>query len=325
MGDLFVLDRIFQTYLRKHLSQRLKFDSMHCRVIIPQEGVQSNIRLVEFPDGGGAAVRIFQRKELVLAEQLYQADDLLSKNKVPAPALLDYYESTDKLRLIFLAEQRIEGMAVGQVEFDEARVDSLAQTMISLHKVQSSEWGMPAKLRDKGFAKDQMRKASHRLGAIKRRASGLIKKDEWKKVAGFMGMWRIPLESLKVFRLIHDKINVGNIIYNPASNVFSLIDFATLQFGFPHKDLTPLYHEVLKNNPEHVERFKKIYWAAYTESERQQADSVEPFFHAYYHLAECSINMKRLAKWTAKRGLADSTYVDKFSHHWGQLLEIVEE
>ncbi|GAB4322596.1 MAG: hypothetical protein Kow0059_17720 [Candidatus Sumerlaeia bacterium] len=324
MSDLFALDRVFQTYLRKHLGRRLKFDPQHCRVIVPQEGVQSNIRLVEFAEGGGVAVRIFQRRDRAIAEQLYHADDLLTQHKVPAPALVDYYESNDRHQLIMLAEERVEGVPAGQVTFDDGKVESLAMTFRRLHRVQSAEWGPPAARREKGFAAEQMRKASHRLSAVKRRGGALVKKQEWKKAAEFMKAWKALLESVKVFRLIHDKINAGNLIYNPAKNEFALIDLVTLQFGHPHKDLIPLYHEVLEENPEHVERFRTLYWADYSESERQQALTIEPFFHAYYHLAECAINLKRLSKWTAKRGLADSAYIEKFARHWSQLLQIVE-
>jgi thiamine kinase-like enzyme len=318
----FDLDIRFKNYVVKRLAKLEKFDLQDCKLSVPLSGVKSFVRLLELPNGQGLIIRAFPRANRKQAYKLYLADDLLEKHDVPAPRLVDYSYKFANGKFTFIAEQYIEGKIIGESEINEALIQNLAKLLRTLHGIKSNKWGDIANTKPRRYSNAQLKKVKNRLSGIRRHSLSPIDSKILKKVKNWFAEWKTEIESIEIFDLIHDKLNPGNFMVTNDNKVF-LLDFATLQYGYKAKDLAQLYAEVLVDSQEYRKIFEAYYFEGMSATEKQTFQRLYPFYHAYYHLSECAINLKRDREYKTRKMDLRASFHKKFIKNWNELQNIV--
>lgn len=323
--NYFLVDQYIKDYLLKVLLPREKADFAQCRVCIPLFGVKSLVRLVEFPDGRGIVLRVFPRRQRSLAHKLYLADDLLEKYNISAPRIIDYEPSFSRARLAIIAEEYIVGDHVNQLSLTDDRIQQIAHLLGALHRIKSSTSGDIQKPKRSRYANALMRKVAHRLRNIRRHSLAVLDRRYLRSVRKWFLRWKSAFVYFSLYDLIHDKLNRGNVIFSADRKSVFLLDFATLQYGYKAKDLAQLYAEVLRDDPLLIEKFEHWYFTFLKEHELVELREIYPFFHAYYHLSQCAINLKRDFSTESHSLSFKSSFYNEFLAHWQELLEIIGE
>lgn len=323
--NIFLLDQYIKDYLVNVLLPREEVDFAQCKVYIPLFGLKSLIRLVEFPDGRGIALRLFPRRQRSLAHKLYLADDLLEKHNIAAPRIIDYEPSFSRAHLAVIAEEYIVGDHINQISLTDDMIQRIAQLVAALHRIKSPAWGDIEKPGRGRFAQALMRKVAHRLRGIRKHSLATLDRRYLKSVRKWFLRWQSAFAYFPLYDLIHDKLHQGNLIFSAdRQNVF-LLDFATLQFGYKAKDLAQLYAEILSDDRSLIQKFEHYYFASLKEHELAELRELYPFFHAYYHLSQCAINLKRHYKRKYKDLSFKSSFYNEFLFHWQELQDIIGE
>ena len=313
-------------YIDTRLLPQLGLSSPECSVEVPLGGKKSCLRLVKGKNGKGYVVRAFPKNKRKEAYQLYSADDLLERNKVPAPRLVDFAEEFSSRNVTFVTEEYLEGKNWKELELNEVLVRKLGTLLARLHRVESDHWGPITRDKSPGgsFGNSRLKRVKNRLRRVKKFAPHTISKEEFRGVREWFRAFRIRLDGLERFELIHDKINHGNILYQEEKGDLYLLDFATLQYGCRAKDVIQAECGLLQDNDELIKEFREEYFSAFPEPVKEQFGKLANFYRGYYHLSRSASNIRHDYISRTKRHQFKTNFYDQFLHHWRTLWKIIE-
>ena len=324
--DLFHIDEAFRDYITNRLLSRLGLTIGDCTMEVPLSGKKSCIRLVKHREGKGYAVRAFPKQRTREAFYLYSADDLLDRNKIPAPRLVDYAENYSTQGVTFVAEEYLEGKNWGDLEVTEDLARRLGSLLSRLHSVASDQWGpiTPEESSRGTFGASQFRRVKHRLYRVKKFAPDTLSASEFRAVREWFRALMPSLDGIRSFQLIHDKINRGNVYCHPGKNELFFLDFATLQYGCRGKDLAQAECDLLENKKDLIKIFMEEYFSHFSRETREQYERLATFYHAYYHLSRSAVNLRRDHVNRTQRHIFKSNHYDQFLTHWRTLWTFIE-
>ncbi len=323
--DTLHIDDAFRDYICKRLLPHLGYTPQDCTIVVPLSGMKSCIRLVKMPSGKGYAVRAFARGEMKAAHQLYFADGILEKNKIPAPRLVDFAERYSRRGVTFVAEEYLNGKNWGEITSTPGHACSLGALIARLHRVEANHWGTiePHKKQWGTFGASQLRRVRHRLHRVKKFAPDTVSRTELRAVREWFRAFRPRLDSITSFQLIHDKLNKGNILYSSEKGNLFLLDFATLRYGYRAKDTVKAELDLLGNDATLIEAFRDEYFGFFPPGVREEYEKLSIFYYAYHHLSKSALNLKRDYESRTLRYNFKTGFYDNFLHHWRALWDII--
>ena len=325
MIDLFHIDDAFRDYITNRLLPLVEIPVSSCRVEIPLMGRKSCIRLVRGEGGKGYIVRAFRGRDLSMAYQLYRADDILEKNRIPAPRLVDFAEKYSRKGVTFIAEEYLSGEIWANLEMTDIPARNLGTILAKLHSVTSELWGSidEGKRKREGFGRSQFRRVRHRLHRVRKFSPDTVTPAEFRAVREWFRGFFPRLDAISSFQLVHDKLNGGNILLSPGQDLFFL-DFATLQYGYRGKDIAQAEILLLNKDKELVRAFREDYFSRFPEPVKEEYDNFSRFYRAYQHLSRSASNIRRDYESRTRNHQFKTDYYNRFLNHWRALWSIVE-
>jgi hypothetical protein len=320
--DALETDFLLKRYIERRARPLGHLPEGKIKIVIPTAGVRSVVRMIEVDDVPRAVVRVVSRREGAIVDHRLLCDALVENRRLDAPRLLDVYESR-RSGMTLVVEEYVQGVHPDPETLTDGQIEALAQTFVRLHAVRSHEHGRVGDTSRGRYSREAFRRVSNRFRSVKRWAHPSIGRPAKGLVWQWFRDWTRRLDGVGEFSLIHDKPNVGNVLWDSERGRFVLIDLATLSFGCAAKDLVQVEHEILGDSPARVEMFRSFYFADWDAGARARYDEILPYHHAHYHLCECAINCRRESKHanSAERLALDTRLV---LDNWQSLMEIVE-
>lgn len=325
--DLYRVDNAFRDYILKRLLPQLKSDASSCNVIVPLYGRKSCLRLIKGMPDDEYAVRIFLTKDKKSIRQLYRAYDLLKKNDIPSPRLVDYAMDFASSGFTFLTEDFLRGKAWYEITPDENVSELLGELLAKLHSVESDQCGALSERRlfCRNFRRSQFRRVKHRIHRIKKYLPAGIKRYEIRQVKDWFGKSLARLDEIKKYQLVHDKLNRGNLLYNQKERKLYLLDFATLGFCCRAKDLVQAEIDLLNNEKNLIRVFHEIYFSHFSPEIKEKYLYVRPFYHAYFHLSKSASSLRRDYNNRKQEIPYKLSFYHDFSDNWQNLQGVMKE
>ena len=316
-----------ETHLREYVRNRLlaprglagcDFDLLE-----PRAGVKTFVRLVELQGHPGFALRVYPSWERRPARRRLEANRLIERHGLPGPRIVAHRLGLFLLRPTIVAEERLRGRHVAPGGWTSEMAARLAEALARFHSVSSGRHGPIDKPSAGRFFDEFWGRVRHRLRGVRRRCAGRVSARALAEAARWFRAWANRFQGLERFDLLHDKLNPGNVLWLEAEGRFALLDFETMQFGCRVKDLVQAEHDVLFEEEEAVHALRGAYLPRLPEPDREFAERVLPFFHAYYHLSEASTTLKR-ARRARTAGLTEGAE-RRLNRHWAEMERIVGE
>ncbi|MCX7011277.1 MAG: hypothetical protein NTW86_01695 [Candidatus Sumerlaeota bacterium] len=317
------LESFLREYVRGQLLEPRGLGVAEFRLVEPETGVKTFVRLVEIPGQAGYAARVYPRRERRRAVRRLQLEKLLLQNDLSAPRLVNWRLGSIWRGPSIVVEELLRGRHLAPGEWTAPLAERLAATLLRFHAVSSPRHGPIEKPSSGAFFDSQWSKVRHRLRGVRRRAGGRVPRRALAEAARWFRSWRPQFAGMDSFDLIHDKLNSGNVLWLQAEERFALLDFETLQYGSRVKDWAQAEHDVLTENEAAVQAFRAASTANLPPPTRQFCESVAPFFHAYYHLSEAATALKRSRR--ATRLAAVDGNLIKLERHWAEVERIMGE
>lgn len=321
-----LFDIALKRYVERILVPKLDLRAVGYRIVIPHTGVKSCVRRLEFANDLRIVVRCYTQTEKKNLRPRLLADEIFEKHQLPAPRIIDYREQNERPRFIFIAEEEAPGRHLIKGPFPRELIAPLAQCLAAFHAVRAPLHGPLGKPIGGPFFDAFSRRVKNRLSTLRRYSSKSFEKPLLKPARRWFSRWRDNFAPISIFDLVHGSLNPGNLVWDDAQKRFFLIDFATINFGCKAKDVVQAEHELFSGDdaPAIQKEFRETYIGLLPRVERQQFESVEPFFHAYFHLGQCAISLRRESKKRRlQRNLSGGEYT-KFIAHWRILLSFFE-
>ena len=206
-----------------------------------------------------------------------------------------------------IVEELIEGTHRKAGEVGAEGIETLAGALAALHGVRAGRWGPPEKATARRWGR---RGAAAFFDAMivakfKNRLASVSKFDprferEWKnRILDFVRSCGAAWDGGPPYRLTHDKINTGNVLFSPGGQVFFL-DLISLRFGAPGKDLAAALYYFCKGEGEES-GLKKAYFSHLGSGEEEHFTKFEPLYRAWHHLGRWAAKSRGAYK-TKKKG-----------------------
>jgi len=325
--DIFHIDEAFREYISRRLLVRMEIPIRDCRIEVPMGGHKTCLRIVKGSDGRGYVVRAYGRSGLAMARQLFAADDLFEKHNIPAPRIVDYAEKFSRKGVTFIAEEYLQGRSWHEMTPTPELARALGNLLARLHAVTSDHWGPITRGKSPmgAFSASQLSRMRNRIHRVKKFAPDTVSSDEFRAVREWFRSFRMPLDSINCFQLVHDKINPGNVYAGaPDLSRLYLLDFATLIWGCGAKDVIQAEQDLLGGDANLRGIFREAYFGILGGEARREFERVRLFYRAYYHLSRSAVNVRR-DQVHKERNLDFSTdFYNTFTRHWQTLWSIVQ-
>jgi len=317
------LESSLREYVREQLLEPRGLGVAEFRLIEPETGVKTFVRLVEIPGQAGYALRVYPRWERWRAVRRLHVEKLLRQNDLPAPRLANWRLGTIWRGPSIVVEELLRGRHVAPGEWTPPRAEQFAETLLRFHAVSSPRHGPVEKPASGAFFDSLWSKVRHRFRGVRRRAGQRVTRRALIETARWFRSWRERFAGMDRFDLIHDKLNSGNVMWMDAEARFALLDFETLQYGCRVKDWAQAEHDVLSEDEAAVQAFRAATVAGLPAPAREFCERVTPFFHAYYHLSEAATALKRSRRST-RLAVVDGNLI-RLDRHWAEMERIVRE
>jgi aminoglycoside phosphotransferase (APT) family kinase protein len=323
--DLFHIDDAFRCYITRRLFPQLSCTASDCSIECPMVGEKTCIRLVRGLPENDFIIRAYPKSARREAYQLFLADDLLRKNNIPAPRLVDYAENFSPKGVTFITEECLVGEIWGVVKPDEHLARLLGELLARLHSVKSDYWGplIRSEASHGSYGASQLKKVNNRLHGANKFAPDKVGRKETRAVKTWFVSFKYLLDGIRNFNLIHHKINWGNILYSSSQSRLYFVDFATLCYGFRGKDLARAELELLLGNKDLIRVFLDDYFSHFSPEVREEYDKLSTFYRAYYHLSRSAVYLRRAHNEHMEKHDVKTNYLNQFLNHWQTLRAII--
>ncbi|MBN1868555.1 phosphotransferase [Candidatus Sumerlaeota bacterium] len=321
--DALKTDFFLKRYIERRARTYARLPEGEIQLVIPLAGVRSIVRLIQVDGVSRAVVRVYSRREGAAVDHRLRSDALVENHRLDAPRLLDIYESR-RQGMTAVVEEFVRGVHPDPIALDDRQIEALARTFVRLLEVRSPEYGRVGDTRRGDYSREAFRRFKNRFRSVRRWAPPMIGRPAKRLVRRWFRDWSRRFAGTTEYSLVHDKPNLGNVLWDAEAGRFVLIDLTTLSFGCPAKDLVQVEHEVLGGDATRIERFQSRYFSGWDTGAKARYDELLPYHHAYYRLCECAINCRRESKHSGSLDHFGADFVRKAADHWQSLMEIVE-
>ncbi|OPZ20122.1 MAG: Phosphotransferase enzyme family protein [candidate division BRC1 bacterium ADurb.BinA364] len=317
-------DRI-APWLRRFVERRLLaprgMSGSPYRIVEPERGVITFVRLIEVQDAEGFAVRAypFWRRRQIRRRQV--SARIVEQAGLAAPRLADCWRPPVPWAPLFTAEELLAGRHIAPGEWLASEAERFGRALAGWHNIERAAHGPVESNAWRSFAQTLLARARHRLRAVRRRGSPDAGAGELAEAWRWFRAWAPRFARWDAFELTHDKLNPGNLLRLDATGEIAFLDLDTLGFASGAKDLAQAIHDALYDDPAAADAFWQGYLAARPAERVRRAEAFYPFFHAYYHASEAAAALKRKKNLRTPEAL-DASHA-KFLKHWRQALEVM--
>ena len=324
--DINHIDDAFRHYIENRLIPRLERPLSGYRLEVPLSGKKSCLRILKGENGRGYVIRAFSRRNRKEARHLLNVDEILEKNNIPTPRIIDFAEDFSSRKVTFVTEEYLDGKIWSELKITPEKAKNLGDILARLHSVENSSWGKLNNPANPGgsFGKNQIKRVRHRIYRIRKFSPNTVSGAELKAVRDWFRAFRVRLDNTPKFQLIHDKLNGGNVLYSSLKFGLFLLDFATLHYGYRGKDIVQSELGLLKNDPDLIEAFHREYFSAFSADVKKEYNKLRIFYRAYFHLSRSAVNLRRDHDSRTRKHEFKTNYYDRFVTNWRALWEIIE-
>lgn len=289
MSKAAAYERAMRRYAERRLAMPGPFE-----LVKPDTGVNTFVRLLkndrqEFQ----YVLRAFSPISNGRVRRRMRIDEMMREHGLACPKIVGAALGIPFLRPAILAEEYLNGRHLQKGEWTEDRVRTLADTLAAYHKVHSARHGDVMRPSMRSFANVWRQRIRNRMQEARLGGGSGFDASIVESAGQWLFTWSVKLDGITRFDLIHDKLNMGNVIVLEPPPRVALLDFETLQYGSRVKDLVQTKYDVLFNNSEAWKALLTQYEKHFSREQMDEVKELTPFFEIYYHLSAVAAVIKR--------------------------------